>query len=1239
MLPRIFAAFSVLLFALAQNVPAAGTLQPFRMPWNDGTSTVTSFQSWQPREAGADGWVTADADGHYQVGGHRIRFLGVNVGATDAFPTADRANGHAARLAKFGFNAVRLHHLEAPWEKAGVLIDYASGSSRNLSAARLDRMHFFIDALAKKGIYSNINLLVSREFQSADGLGPEITQLGWKDQQILGFFHDGALTLHKEHATKLLSAPNPYRGNVPLGQDPAVAIVELMNENGLLQKWYEGVLDKLPAPYLTALREKWNQWLQAKYANDAALLAAWGAVDQPLSSEMLTNGNFNGSTASWNLEQHSLAKATATADTGFNGNAAVTLKVTTAGTEGWHVQLAQPNLAVTADQLYTLSFWAKSPSNAPLTATLSRASGDYGAIGPSLNLSLTNEWKQFTLVFTATSTESNARVLFNNFASTQHTVQLANVSLKSGGKLGGLKSGEALASANIGTVLRTPTDGAPSPGQMRDWIRFVFAREKFYWETMTSHVRTLGFEGVVFATIIANSPPNSQIALDAIDSHAYWQHPAFPVGQDWSPDNWTVANVSMVNAPDKSTLTGLARQRVKGMPHNVTEYEHPSPNTYGSEGPILAAAYGAFQDWDSLWMFAYNTTTSEFVTGFFDHGGHAGKMANNLLAATLFRRGDASASTNVQVMKFTPEVEVELARTRGGPWSIADGAQFGVPEKLFAVNGLALSIGEAATGLTSAPAAPASNVLTSDTGELIWDNSVANKGIVKVNTPRTKAVVGFVNGRSFTLDNVTFAPSSTRQDWCTLGITMLSNGRIGDTGSGRALIIATGDQENSGQIWKDTTRTSLGTNWGTAPTVVEVVPATVTLPYAPGDVRVWALDATGARGTEVTVRNSGGKAQFDLGSSGATLWYEVMIGNGEPTAPRITANPTTQVVDAGAAASLSVSYTADPEPTFQWTKNGTAISGATAATLALPEVQSANTGTYAVTLTNAAGSVSSIPVRVLLRGSYAENASLYSLSTRAPVQSGGGIMIAGFTITGGPRKLLTRASGPVLGLFGVPGVLADPKLELLPPGGTEPVFSNDSWDTALASLFTDIGAFSFGDSAKEAVVYADIPEGNMTAQVKGADGGTGVSLVEVYDGGLGTGRLANLSTRAVFGSDANALFVGFKIQGTSPMRVLVRGVGPGLVPLGLSPDEVVADPVLTLFNMDTGSPRQIASNDNWGTAGAGMSELFASVGGFQLPTGSGDSALVLWLEPGLYSAKVEAKASFGIGIVELYGVK
>src|SRR5258708_2280206 len=128
-------------------------LTPFSLPWNDATPGITNLQGWQPTEAGVDGPVAVTPDGHYAINGQRIRFLGVNIAAVDAFPSATLAEGHAARLARFGFNAVRLHHLEAPWDKARVLVDYGSGSSRKISLDRLDRLQYLVHQLPAHGIY------------------------------------------------------------------------------------------------------------------------------------------------------------------------------------------------------------------------------------------------------------------------------------------------------------------------------------------------------------------------------------------------------------------------------------------------------------------------------------------------------------------------------------------------------------------------------------------------------------------------------------------------------------------------------------------------------------------------------------------------------------------------------------------------------------------------------------------------------------------------------------------------------------------------------------------------------------------------------------------------------------------------------------------------------------------------------------------------------------------------------
>ena len=127
----------------------------------------------------------------------------------------------------------------------------------------------------------------------------------------------------------------------------------------------------------------------------------------------------------------------------------------------------------------------------------------------------------------------------------------------------------------------------------------------------------------------------------------------------------------MVNTVgDDNTLAGLARQRIKGKPFTVTEYEHPSPNYHGAESPLLLAAYAGLQDWDGLWLFAYGQGNSVepmgYVAGFFEIAQHPTKMANLLLAANLFRRGDVQPAAQEISMALTPDREVDLLQHASG---------------------------------------------------------------------------------------------------------------------------------------------------------------------------------------------------------------------------------------------------------------------------------------------------------------------------------------------------------------------------------------------------------------------------------------------------------------------------------------------------------------------------------------------------------------------------------------------
>jgi hypothetical protein len=80
-----------------------------------------------------------------------------------------------------------------------------------------------------------------------------------------------------------------------------------------------------------------------------------------------------------------------------------------------------------------------------------------------------------------------------------------------------------------------------------------------------------------------------------------------------------------------------------------------------------------------------------------------------------------------------------------------------------------------------------------------------------------------------------------------------------------------------------------------------------------------------------------------------------------PTPPAITTPPQSQTVAIGGSVVLSVSATGTGPLSYQWTKNGVPVLGATNATLALSNIQAGDSGYYAVAVYNSAGLVWSDP--------------------------------------------------------------------------------------------------------------------------------------------------------------------------------------------------------------------------------------------------------------------------------------
>ena len=121
-----------------------------------------------------------------------------------------------------------------------------------------------------------------------------------------------------------------------------------------------------------------------------------------------------------------------------------------------------------------------------------------------------------------------------------------------------------------------------------------------------------------------------------------------------------------------------------------------------------------------------------------------------------------------------------------------------------------------------------------------------------------------------------------------------------------------------------------------------------------------------------------------------------------------------------------------------------------------------------------------------------------NISTRGRVGTANDAMIGGFIVGGRTAKtILVRAGGPSLGASGFTDVLADPEIELHDSTG-QLIAANDDWMTSLQQ--NEIMATGLQPSdPKEPALVVTIPPGNYTAVVQGANGGSGVGLVEIYD--------------------------------------------------------------------------------------------------------------------------------------------
>jgi hypothetical protein len=320
-------------------------------------------------------------------------------------------------------------------------------------------------------------------------------------------------------------------------------------------------------------------------------------------------------------------------------------------------------------------------------------------------------------------------------------------------------------------------------------------------------------------------------------------------------------------------------------------------------------------------------------------------------------------------------------------------------------------------------------------------------------------------------------------------------------------------------------------------------------------------------------------------------------------APVIFAPPTSRSIVPGSSTSLMVNaYGAYPR-TYQWFKDGVALSEprevlATSDVLSLPRVQAGDEGSYTVRIVNQYGAMTSQPARVTVLAPPA-------IALMGPTSL---VVAPGQTVA-----LTVRTTGDNLRYFYQKDGLtyADPTLPAFPgffvPGGTHSVLLQNVTPA-------DAGVYRITVNNGSIGVVSD----NITLAVSNS---------------ATPSRLANLSVRTQTGTGDESLIVGFVIAGAgTPPALLARGIGPALTGFGVT--GVLNDPQLTLRS-DTAL---VATNDNW----AGNAQVVAAAvatGAFPLvDPASRDAALyVPALAPGSYTVQISGTAgTSGTALAEIY---
>ncbi len=273
------AAFTILLHRLpaAEGIPAGSTNPPVDVTagadWiplrpeldiEPGSALDFSSLGLTDAPAGKHGRVMARPDGQFAFTDSPAqvrRFYGVNLCFGAQYLSQAEADRLAERLARLGYNAVRLHHYER---------DLTQGQhpTTTLNPEKLDQFDYLLAALIKRGLYLTTDLYVSRPVPYREVGMDRDGEIPMDTFKILVPVHAGAYENWKAFSRALLTHVNPYTKR-SYAEEPGLAWLAMINE-GNFGNFYRDILT------FPEWKQAWNRWLAKRYPDRSALATAWG---------------------------------------------------------------------------------------------------------------------------------------------------------------------------------------------------------------------------------------------------------------------------------------------------------------------------------------------------------------------------------------------------------------------------------------------------------------------------------------------------------------------------------------------------------------------------------------------------------------------------------------------------------------------------------------------------------------------------------------------------------------------------------------------------------------------------------------------------------------------------------------------------------------------------------------------------------------------------------------------------